>query len=124
MAENSKIEWTDHTFNPWIGCIKVSPGCDHCYAEKWDARGMQGGPLRWGPHAARTRTSAARARGPTFTSRCSRQPTSTTWCGRRGFGQRAWAEGFGGADSARVAALARGGEGWESAAAGSSRSRR
>ena len=33
MAENSKIEWCDHTFNPWIGCQKVSPGCDHCYAE-------------------------------------------------------------------------------------------
>lgn len=33
MAENSAIEWTDHTFNPWIGCTKVSPGCDHCYAE-------------------------------------------------------------------------------------------
>ena len=33
MGENSKIEWCDHTFNPWIGCQKVSPGCDHCYAE-------------------------------------------------------------------------------------------
>ena len=34
MAENSAIEWTDHTFNPWIGCQAVSPACDHCYAEK------------------------------------------------------------------------------------------
>jgi hypothetical protein len=33
VAENSKIEWTDHTFNPWIGCTKVSPACDNCYAE-------------------------------------------------------------------------------------------
>lgn len=33
MAENTKIEWAHHTFNPWIGCTKVSPGCDHCYAE-------------------------------------------------------------------------------------------
>jgi protein gp37 len=33
MAENSKIEWTDHTFNPWIGCTKVHAGCQHCYAE-------------------------------------------------------------------------------------------
>jgi protein gp37 len=33
MSENSKIEWTHHTFNPWWGCAKVSPGCDHCYAE-------------------------------------------------------------------------------------------
>jgi len=38
MGENSKIEWTDHTFNPWVGCTKVSPGCDHCYAESWSAR--------------------------------------------------------------------------------------
>jgi len=33
MAENTKIEWAHHTFNPWIGCTKVGPGCDHCYAE-------------------------------------------------------------------------------------------
>ena len=32
MAENTKIEWCDHTFNPWIGCTKVSPACDNCYA--------------------------------------------------------------------------------------------
>ncbi len=33
MAKNSQIEWCDHTFNPWIGCTKVSPGCLNCYAE-------------------------------------------------------------------------------------------
>lgn len=38
MGENSKIEWTDHTFNPWVGCTKVSPACDHCYAESWARR--------------------------------------------------------------------------------------
>ena len=32
MAENSAISWTDHTFNPWIGCTRVSPACDGCYA--------------------------------------------------------------------------------------------
>jgi protein gp37 len=64
MAENSNIEWTDHTFNPWIGCTKVSPGCDHCYAETWDARGLQGGATRWGAQAARTRTSPANWRKP------------------------------------------------------------
>lgn len=31
--QNSAIEWTNHTFNPWWGCVKVSPGCQHCYAE-------------------------------------------------------------------------------------------
>lgn len=34
MGENSKIAWTDHTFNPWIGCQKVSAGCENCYAER------------------------------------------------------------------------------------------
>jgi protein gp37 len=33
MAAPSKIEWTDHTWNPVTGCTKVSPGCKHCYAE-------------------------------------------------------------------------------------------
>jgi protein gp37 len=34
MGENSKIAWCDDTFNPWIGCQKVSAGCQNCYAEK------------------------------------------------------------------------------------------
>ena len=38
MGQNSSIEWTDHTFNPWWGCTKVSPACDHCYAELWAKR--------------------------------------------------------------------------------------
>jgi protein gp37 len=38
MSEDSKIEWTDHTFNPWWGCENVSPGCDHCYAETFAKR--------------------------------------------------------------------------------------
>jgi protein gp37 len=58
MAENSKIEWCDHTFNPWTGCAKVSPGCDNCYAEGWSKRaGDKVG--KWGAGAARVRTSAA-----------------------------------------------------------------
>ena len=36
--KDSKIEWTDHTFSPWWGCAKVSPGCAHCYAETFDRR--------------------------------------------------------------------------------------
>jgi protein gp37 len=46
MAENSKIEWTDHTFNPWWGCQRVSPGCQHCYAETLANRY---GHAVWGP---------------------------------------------------------------------------
>jgi hypothetical protein len=38
VAENSNIEWTDHTFNPWTGCTKVGPGCDNCYAEAMAAQ--------------------------------------------------------------------------------------
>jgi protein gp37 len=38
MGEQTGISWTDHTFNPWWGCTKVSPGCDHCYAETFDKR--------------------------------------------------------------------------------------
>lgn len=38
MGENSKIEWTNHTFNPWVGCTKVGPPCDHCYAAAWAKR--------------------------------------------------------------------------------------
>jgi protein gp37 len=69
MAETTNIAWTDSTFNPWWGCQKVSPGCDHCYAEALDRRtgGRHWGigtmprrtggqnwnqPLRWNRHAA------------------------------------------------------------------------
>jgi protein gp37 len=45
MAETS-IAWTHYTFNPWWGCVKVSPGCEHCYAEAWAHR--MGKDL-WGP---------------------------------------------------------------------------
>jgi protein gp37 len=38
MAEDSKISWTDHTFNPWWGCIEVSPACDNCYARTFAKR--------------------------------------------------------------------------------------
>lgn len=46
MARDSSIEWTDHTFNPWWGCTKVSPACDHCYAEGLARRY---GYSVWGP---------------------------------------------------------------------------
>jgi protein gp37 len=48
--KNSKIEWTDHTFNPWWGCEKVSPACAHCYAEAWARRT---GFDIWGPDKPR-----------------------------------------------------------------------
>ena len=62
MAENTKIEWTDHTFNPWIGCTKVSPGCDHCYAENLMDTRM--GVASWRPGAERVRTKEANWKMP------------------------------------------------------------
>ena len=50
MSENSKIEWTDATWNPVRGCTKVSPGCAHCYAEVFAERfrGVPGHPYEQG----------------------------------------------------------------------------
>src|SRR3990167_9552636 len=38
MGENSKIAWCHHTWNPWWGCVRVSPWCDRCYADAWAKR--------------------------------------------------------------------------------------
>lgn len=62
MGENSKIEWTDHTFNPWIGCTKVSPACDFCYAEDLMANRYK--KANWGPGEDRVRTSPANWQQP------------------------------------------------------------
>lgn len=78
MAENSGISWTTHTWNPWIGCSKVSPACDGCYAEalmdkrygrvQWGAPGQGAGtrsrtskstwdaPLKWQRQAEKNGT--------------------------------------------------------------------
>lgn len=78
MAENSAISWTTHTWNPWIGCSKVSPACDGCYAEammdkryhrvQWGAPGQGAGtrsrtskstwdaPLKWQRQAVKDGT--------------------------------------------------------------------
>jgi protein gp37 len=61
MAKDSRIEWTHHTFNPWWGCIKVSPGCKHCYAETWAKRVGQD---VWGPGADRRELSDTYWRQP------------------------------------------------------------
>lgn len=57
MAEKTGIAWCDSTFNCWIGCTKVSPGCDHCYAEALDKRHRWGGATHWGAGVKRMRTS-------------------------------------------------------------------
>ncbi|MBY5682688.1 phage Gp37/Gp68 family protein [Rhizobium leguminosarum] len=55
MAENSAISWTRHTWNPWMGCTKVSPACDGCYAEAMMDKRY--GKVQWG-NAPRVRTGA------------------------------------------------------------------
>jgi protein gp37 len=67
MSENSKIEWTDHTFNPWEGCTKVSPGCEHCYAETLVDKRY--GRVKWGKGNPRRRTSENNWRGPIIWNR-------------------------------------------------------
>lgn len=62
MGQDSKIEWTHHTFNPWIGCSKVHEGCKHCYAEAdFDTRRHV---AQWGLHGTRVVTSAANWKKP------------------------------------------------------------
>lgn len=53
MTTNTTIEWADHTFNPWIGCTRVSEGCRNCYAERMAGRFGQ----TWGPSGERRRTA-------------------------------------------------------------------
>lgn len=50
MGEKTAISWTDHTFNPWWGCTRVSPACQHCYAETFAKRT---GNAVWGKDAPR-----------------------------------------------------------------------
>lgn len=72
MAEQSAISWTDATFNPVIGCTRVSPGCDHCYAARdnerrkwvsgWDGPRRRTGVANWRQPLAWNRKAAALGR--------------------------------------------------------------
>lgn len=73
MGENTKIEWTvtvnsdgtvspGHTFNPVIGCMKVSAGCTHCYAEA--LMDKRYGRAQWGPNTRRVRTGSSNWKKP------------------------------------------------------------
>lgn len=61
MGETTAISWCDHTWNPWIGCTKVSPACDGCYAEAMMDKRY--GRVQWGAPGrgtgTRVRTSAS-----------------------------------------------------------------
>ena len=102
MSEATNIEWTDSTFNPRIGCQKVSAGCDHCYAEtisrfrKWNGS-------EWGPHAPRARTSEQNWLKPIQLNRAAERSgvrrkvfsaSLADWLDKKADQQ--WAGGFGG----------------------------
>lgn len=57
MAESTSIEWCDSTLNPWIGCDRIGPGCDGCYAAVSTPARTMG--IVWGPKEQRYRTKPA-----------------------------------------------------------------
>jgi protein gp37 len=67
MGEDSSISWTEHTFNPWVGCTKISPACDHCYAER-DNKRYRYVP-GWGAGVPRHRTTASWENPPRWNRR-------------------------------------------------------
>lgn len=82
MADRTEIAWCDSTFNPWIGCTKVGPGCDHCYAERdMDQRRHR---VKWGAGQARSRTSADYWKQPLRWNRATFNQCAV--CGWRGDG--------------------------------------
>lgn len=77
MGENTKIEWCDHTFNPWIGCTKVSPACDGCYAEHM--MDHRYGRVQWGAGEDRQRTTPGNWRKPIAWNRAAAAKTEATY---------------------------------------------
>jgi protein gp37 len=63
-VKGSAINWCDNTFNGWEGCTRVSPGCDHCYAETRDGRHMTEPVDHWGKGAPRRVMSDVKWREP------------------------------------------------------------
>lgn len=78
MAEKTGIAWCDSTFNPWIGCTKVSAGCANCYAERdFDHRY---GKAKWGPAGMRVFTSRDNWRKPGVWNRDAAGRTHRVFC--------------------------------------------
>ena len=63
MGKDSKITWTDHSFNPWVGCQKVSQGCANCYAER-DMTRKPRWANAWGPPETSERVRTKTWHGP------------------------------------------------------------
>lgn len=81
MSNQTNIEWADSTFNPWMGCTKVSPACEHCYAER-DTKRF--GRVEWGAGKPRARTSAANWKLPERWNRQAETFVGCTACSFRG----------------------------------------
>lgn len=62
MGQDTYIEWAHHTFNPWVGCYKESPGCKNCYAE--EMMDHRFGKAKWGVETPRPVTSDANWKQP------------------------------------------------------------
>lgn len=75
MGAETAIEWADHTFNPWIGCTKVSPGCTNCYAET--LMDKRYGRVRWGKGQPRSRTASSNWRQPLAWNRAAEKAGAT-----------------------------------------------
>ena len=82
MGAITQIAWCDATFNPWVGCLRVSTACDRCYAAALSWRyGWRDGKGRdlWDVRANRKRTSVAYWRGP-LAGTNARKPKAPTAC--------------------------------------------
>lgn len=81
MADNTAISWADATQNFWIGCTKVGPGCDHCYAERdFDLRK---GVAKWGNGNPRHRTGEANWRKPIIWNKNPEKLIGQQWPARK-----------------------------------------
>ena len=80
MAKLTGIIWAKSTFNAWVGCTKVGPGCDHCYAEAMQDKRLH--VVQWGAGMPRKRTSPANWKQPLAWNR---EAPDSEFMGRKGF---------------------------------------
>ncbi|MFZ2540171.1 MAG: phage Gp37/Gp68 family protein, partial [Gallionella sp.] len=76
------IAWCKSTLNPWIGCTKIGPDCNNCYAETMDKRAVFDGVTHWGAGVPRKRTSEQNWNA---VRRWNRIAPDTEFAGRKGF---------------------------------------
>jgi hypothetical protein len=82
MSEFSKIEWTTHTFNPWWGCVRVSPACRFCYADTQASRYGHDIWRRKGPRRMASRPRCSARPWPTCSRTTPTWPNRASGCGR------------------------------------------